>query len=802
MRMFGRQTTLGDSPNSNGLTIDHLVMTAVVSTSIFFVLLLSEVSLSVSIISSAFLAFQILGGGAILILFSKRIVISWQGFCGIGIAVGSLLTIILDQIFRNTPISEIAWATPLIWIVFIGKKYGDFKTLNFSIVKNYMSELLFIFGIVFLVLTPEWFWTLPFAILMVITSVQFQKSKFHFSLVLAGLTTFLISIFSLFKRPVGWWIEDSDFALYEAISKTLSIWGFRDNINAAETSTNYHWFAYAWAGLVDRISSAPSWVSNTRIVPMMIVVGIVLVAWSILEGLSFSRKVIIGSLLIVGCFDTIQTWGRGFKLGVIASPSQIYGTLLLLTFIYFFILFNEKRLRFSLPLFFALGFSVVGAKVAHGVILAGAIGAVWLFGFLKTKTVLTHQSLQVFAVLIAIYSSFFFIIGGGGGSSRGMLLDQVAFVDGITGDFRAYGLFVHWLAALILLFGMYGLQMFGVMAIVILYSSEQNYLKYFAIGASITGLSSAIFLSGEFAVELFFTHAASSVLIILIAPILLQKLMTRQNYLSKNYLIATIAIGLISAAIATSLPNLDSGSVNAIVLRTLPSLAGLLPMACAFLLILKSKKQKTIEQSIEPFLVLALAGLTALSIGFYSINFVKNIIIEYPSFESNYKDRTGEDLPDLIQVSAWINENVSEAEIFATNDFCREISESCNPDTDWDALLNFSMKCTTDQVLRSDDCNAGGYPLLTAIVDRRFLAGNYYVGISDGSAIKPWVVNRVLDSVNFAKSPSTQSTQKLTSQGVDWFLLRRDLTSETNWSSFGTTEYSNDSYLVIELTTD
>lgn len=802
MRMSGKQTTLGDSPNSNGLTIDHLVMTAVVSLSIFLVLILSEVSLGVSIISSAFLAFQILGGGAILILINKREVISWQEFCGIGIAVGSLLTIILDQIFRNTPISKIAWATPLIWIVFIGKKYGDFKTLNFSIVKNYMSELLFIFGIVFLVLTPEWFWTLPFAILMVITSVQFQKSKFHFSLVLAGLTTFLISIFSLLRRPVGWWIEDSDFALYEAISKTLSIWGFRDNINAAETSTNYHWFAYAWAGLVDRITSAPSWVSNTRIVPVIIVSGTVLVAWSILERINFNRKVIIGSLIIVGCFDTIQTWGRGFKLGVIASPSQIYGTLLLLTFIYFLILFNEKKLKFSLPLFFILGFSVVGAKVAHGVILAGAIGAVWLFGFFKTRTVFTYLSLQVLAVLIAIYTSFFFIIGGGGGSSRGMLLDQVAFVDGITGDFRAYGLFVHWLAALILLFGMYGLQMFGVMAIISFYSSEQNYLKYFVIGTSITGLFSATFLSGEFAVELFFTHAASSILIILIAPILLQELMTRQNYLSKNHLIATIATGLISAAIATNLPNLDSGSISAILLRTLPSLAGLLPMACAFLLILKSEKQKTISQSLKPFLVLALTGMTALSIGFYSINFVKNIIVEYPSFESNYKDRTGEDLPDLIQASAWINENISEAEIFATNDFCREISKSCNPDTDWDSLLNFSMNCTTDQVLRSDDCNAGGYPLLTAIVDRRFLAGNYYVGISDGSAIKPWVVHRVLDSVKFAKDPSFESKKKLTSQGVTWFLLRRDLTNETSWSSFGTAEYSNDSYLVIKLATD
>lgn len=802
MRMSGKQTTLGDSPNSNGLTIDHLVMTAVVSLSIFLVLILSEVSLGVSIISSAFLAFQILGGGAILILINKRGVISWQEFCGIGIAVGSLLTIILDQIFRNTPISDIAWATPLIWIVFISKKFRDFQILKFSLLKNYLSESLFIFGVVFLVLTPEWFWTLPFAVLMAIASIQLQKSKFHFLLILAGLTTFFISIFSLLRRPVGWWIEDSDFALYEAISKTLSIWGFRDNINAAETSTNYHWFAYAWAGLVDRITSAPSWVSNTRIVPVMIVSGIVLVAWSILERLHFSRKVIIGSLIIVGCFDTIQTWGRGFKIGVIASPSQIYGTLLLLTFIYFLILFNEKKLKFSLPLFFILGFSVVGAKVAHGVILAGAIGAVWLFGFFKTRTVFTCLSLQVLAVLIAIYTSFFFIIGGGGGSSRGMLLDQVAFVDGITGDFRAYGLFVHWLAALILLFGMYGLQMFGVMAIISFYSSEQNYLKYFAIGTSITGLFSATFLSGEFAVELFFTHAASSILIILIAPILLQELMTRQNYLSKNHLIATIAAGLISAAIATNLPNLDSGSISAILLRTLPSLAGLLPMACAFLLILKSEKQKTISQSLKPFLVLALTGMTALSIGFYSINFVKNIIVEYPSFESNYKDRTGEDLPDLIQASAWINENISEVEIFATNDFCREISKSCNPDTDWDALLNFSMNCTTDQVLRSDDCNAGGYPLLTAIVDRRFLAGNYYVGISDGSAIKPWVVHRVLDSVKFAKDPSFESKKKLTSQGVTWFLLRRDLTNENSWSSFGTAKYSNDSYLVIKLATD
>ena len=109
------------------------------------------------------------------------------------------------------------------------------------------------------------------------------------------------------------------------------------------------------------------------------------------------------------------------------------------------------------------------------------------------------------------------------------------------------------------------------------------------------------------------------------------------------------------------------------------------------------------------------------------------------------------------------------------------------------------MKCTQFAVLRTDKCNAGGYQLLTAVVHRRFLAGNYYVGISDGSAIKPWVVKRVLDSVNFAKSPSNETLIALKDSNVGWYLLRRELTVENDWEKFGNIRYSNSSYYVIEL---
>jgi hypothetical protein len=255
------------------------------------------------------------------------------------------------------------------------------------------------------------------------------------------------------------------------------------------------------------------------------------------------------------------------------------------------------------------------------------------------------------------------------------------------------------------------------------------------------------------------------------------------------------------------LPNLDSGSPKAIALRTMPSLVGLLPLLsalpCAFY-VKKVKlagqfKDQTEVSFFTRFTALALVGLLAMSVGFYSTNYAKNIQEEYPESNRNFASRIGQDRPDLQSASNWISTNTKASAIFATNDFCGQISKSCNEDTDWDALLNFSMKCTQFAVLRTDKCNAGGYALLTAVVHRRFLAGNYYVGISDGSAIKPWVVKRVLDSVNFAKSPNQETFIALKDSNVGWYLLRRELTSDKNWEKFGDIRYSNSSYFVIEL---
>ena len=778
------------------------------SSAVLIALLISGVPPKIAAIALLIVVLQILAGGSFLSMFVYKSHLTWKEFCGVGLAIGGLLTFGFDQIFRNSAISGFAWTLPILFLPL--SIWKSQLKIDVTIAQNDLitTDLLAISATVLLILSPEWFWPLPLALLLIAIIIWREIPNWRKQSAIITACLIPISILSILKRPIGWWIEDTDVALYEAISRTLSHWGFRDNINGAGTSTNYHWFAYAWSGLIDRVSGSPEWVSNTRTIPLLIAIGTVLIIWAILERLLHSRLIIIFSLFAIGGFDTVQTWGRGFKLGIIASPSQMYGLFLLLAFLFVFILETKNYLKKPLTIFFLLAFGVIGSKVAHGAVLAGAVGFLWLANLVKDKKFNWHQTWLTTATILGVATGFYFVINGGGGSSRGMLFDQFGFVDGITGDFRPFGLAIHWAAGLTFLFGFLGLQLVGLVALsTFATNSQHKQVYFFAIGVAIAGLLSAMFLSGEFAVELFFTHAASSILVVLIIPIVMKTVISDDFKYPRSVLSISIFVGLMAAVFGNLLPNLDSGSLTAIALRTAPSLVGLLPLltavVCAFYMkqndIECQDKNQTEVSFFTRFTVLALVGLLAMSGGFYLTNYAKNIQEEYPQSNRNYASRIGLDRPDLQSASNWISTNTKTSAIFATNDFCGGISKTCNSDTDWDALLDFSMKCTQFAVLRTDKCNAGGYQLLTALVHRRFLAGNYYVGISDGSAIKPWVTKRVLDSVNFAKSPSSETLTKLKESNVGWYLLRRELTSDKNWEKFGTIRYSNSSYYVIEL---
>ncbi|MGA0875147.1 MAG: hypothetical protein ACO3Q6_07910 [Ilumatobacteraceae bacterium] len=764
---------------------------------LLFGLIVADTPIKVALVSTGFIAVQILVGGLIFVALSNKTDLSWQEFCGLGLVIGSLLTIALDQIFRQTFIADYAWALSLLTILLIPKSKEFFLSFAKEQTQTRFTDLLIILGAGFLFISSDWFWALPLVILIIATAAWYEFKSYRRFAAFVAIVSTPISIVSVFTRPNGWWIEDSDLALNEAISQTLKVWGTQDNINAVGTPTNYHWLVYAWSGLLERVSGAPNWVMNSRVIPFVVSLGTALLIWAIISRLGYTRKVTFASLLIIGTYDTVPTWGRGFGIGYTPSPSQMYGLLLLLTFVYFVIIFEHSAPKRALILFLIVGIGAIGAKVPHGAIVAASSGLLSVYIILKKRKLFSTRVFQLVVTTLGVLIGFVVIIGGLSDSSRGMIIDQVAFVNGITGDFRAYSLQVRWFAALIFIFGFFSLPILGIALINKQKVFKNSGLRILLLGIVISGISGAMFLSGEFAVELFFAHAASSLLLVFIAPLLVSSFNQAIN--SKKIVGTIVGIGLISAIASAFVPNLNSGSTFAIGLRLIPSLVGLVPICAAVIAaIAVGKKSEKIASALQ----LALFGVAAMSIGFFAVNFSRNAVNEYPEFNRNYESRTGLDRPDLIAASEWISDNTPVSAIFATNDFCAEISTECDAQTDWLKRVEYSMNCTRDQVLRwvgTDDCNPGSYKLLTALVDRRFLAGNFWVGVSDGDALQPWLAERVMTSVNFAKSPSAEISESLKQSNVEWFLLRKELTDSQDWQKYGTIEYSNDSYAIIKL---
>jgi len=775
---------------------------------VLLILLISEVNFWTSTLSVILLTLQIIAGSSLFLIFANKSKFAWQEIVGLGIVLGSMLTFGFDQILRNTPIASFAWAIPVIFCPLIFWRGLDKSGARFRISFSTRAELTVLFAAAFLILATEWFWPLPLAIVLLAIYFGLQIPRLKIYALGAAVIFIPISIFSIFARPRGWWIEDSDVALYEAMSKTLGTWGFRDNINGANTPTNYHWFTYAWSGLIDRIGNFSPWVSNTRVIPIFLVVGVCLLTWSIAFRLTNSKTLAGLALVLVASFDTTQLWGRGFKVGYIMSPSQIYGLLVLLAFFLVYLLYQEQLIKSAYLILGILAFSTLGAKVAHGALLVGGAGFVWLCTVIKDKRVFSKNTAITIFSVVPVLVCFQIIFGGPGGSSRGMIFQQVGFVDSISGAVYEYGLAVHWIAAFVYLLGFFGLPI-----VLMLWKTDSNSVKeklakQFAIGTSIVGIFVTFFLSAEFGVQLFFAQGATTLALTLLVPRALLVLRNNSPFrLLHRQVQRLLGIGLISVPFSLAIAKIDPNTWNglpvqrAVYLTSVfaPNIAGGSVIIYSVFAIFRLKRLPGSISSSKTFLSFITVGLVAISIGFYSTNWYENIKNEYPSLERNYEINVGLNRPNLVTASEWIHQNTDEDTIFATNDFCSEVSKDCNPSTNWNLKMDRSMKCTQEEVLLTPTCDAGGYALLTALVDRRFLAGNYYVGISDGSAIKPWVAKRVIDSVNFAKFADAKATQTLKDQNVEWFLLRKELTNSQDWQKYGTVEYSNDSYAVIKL---
>jgi hypothetical protein len=734
---------------------------------------------------------QIFAGCLIYLLLLKRTEVAAIELLSIGFAIGITASTICDQIFVNLNWPKIGWLLPLALSLVTGSYVLWAKKIDFAriIWRREFKETFFpVIAIAATALGTEWFWLFPSGVFLVIAATLMYFPEFRFQKILTRLSL-LISVVAMYvmvsTRPKIWWmLEEVEYPFFEALSSSLASWGIQDYILASGTELKYHWFTYAWIGIIDRSSNIEIFRSSTLIAPVVFTVAITSLIWSLINRFSLSvRKTYLFTLVSMTA-SSYPIWGGGIKITMLSSPSQFFAFAFSITTLFLLLESSEDKIRFSPILIGVMAGATVLAKVFHGVaIFSVAAFTIFLFGVYSrniSRLLLTNCLVAITSTIL-VFLSFIFVKDG----QSNVRLRFSDFLWQIHGDLRSFpDIYVKF-------FGLLTIVSLAILPLTLLILLKTHEKKSFdsahfvmSVGVLIGGISGAgltVFGNGE---NLYFLHAAVSLSSIL-SFTHLAKQRNLQLLKPKNLLLAVLG-GACLTTISYAIPNFDSGSNLAIILRTLKSIAPawllIICLALVWLSNLISKQQKS-----KSFCNIAVAAAT-MSIAFALFNWIDIAPEKTDEFRRNGTSYLA--TSELLKVSSWVIANTSEDDIIASNFGWPDIEDA--------ELESYSLSCIAYQnkTVLEETCNRTKNPLLAAYLDRRLWL---QATVLQYSAFNENIKQRQLVSIQFASKPSSLNLQIMNSDGVDWFVVDRSTTSLESWLPFAEIRYASDSFFVLKI---
>ena len=347
---------------------------------VFILLLLFEVPIWLALRSEAYLATQLVLGAFIARHLLRRQLTIFE-FVGLGFAVGSLVAMCTDQLLVATPIKELSWLIiPAVSTAIIASP--ERKQLSLERNASLHLPTLFIGFIALAMLVHERYWPLYIAVSL-IPLLLFNAFKplgwGKGPTVLARLPLLLLvplaTTYALRNRPSMWWIKTQDFQFFEALSYSLTHWGSNDQVFVQGQPVLYHWFSYAWMGLATKATFAPTWLVQTKIAPVFVVIAIICAVIALLHRLNIKGWKVVVTLCVFVALNDFN----------FESFSMVFSYIWLLALLYFL---NEWcktplwRLAF-VSSFMAAG--ALGAKSSNIAVLVAGVGMLLLIQLVKKR---------------------------------------------------------------------------------------------------------------------------------------------------------------------------------------------------------------------------------------------------------------------------------------------------------------------------------------------------------------------------------------------------------------------------------
>ena len=215
------------------------------------------------------------------------------------------------------------------------------------------------------------------------------------SVVAVSVGGFVLLIPGFVRTPLtGGYVTGSryhgDLVFFEAVAQFVSQVGPGESSLLADYGIKYHWFSYGWIGSLTEVIGADPFVVMTRIFPVVMVVGaaFLTVAWAVRLSSGTWTPLLAGLLVVVAGFV-------GAEQGVILnfdSPSTAYAAVLALAFALVLTDFlrSESARWPSLVVLAILAVGMMGAKASQAAVvlvglLAIAVASTWMSRYMRIR---------------------------------------------------------------------------------------------------------------------------------------------------------------------------------------------------------------------------------------------------------------------------------------------------------------------------------------------------------------------------------------------------------------------------------
>ena len=328
---------------------------------------------------------QIATGALFLLSIPALNIRSKYAITGLGLAIGTLLSMLSSVLLNSTVLASIAWFIPTILV-------GLVCTLRISPLREQLREL--------------------------------QAQRRESIAVAVGLATGLILLaINWIRVPLSSIRTGSSVDMYflEALSRGVSQFGPDHSILMSGGNLRYHWFTYGWAGEITQVAGLDSFVALTRFLPLVALLGMVLIAASWAASIRINDKVspwwvpsLAVLLIVVGGYT-------GALYGVILnfdSPSQSLTTVWLLGLVFLFLHGLRTESRSALVFIgFAIGLlalGTTGGKASHAVVGLGGIGLVVITSLLFRQSYWKRAVSLGLAATLGVGIAYFWVLFGVG----------------------------------------------------------------------------------------------------------------------------------------------------------------------------------------------------------------------------------------------------------------------------------------------------------------------------------------------------------------------------------------------------